>query len=72
QHHELSGGTIREVFAVGQSFTGSNFFVIGLWCGFFFFAAKLPPFPLVALAKSILLVGLETLAFKFYIWVQSQ
>ncbi|CAH7214607.1 hypothetical protein VCHA39O220_30291 [Vibrio chagasii] len=35
QHHELSGGTIWEVFEVGQSFTGSNFRVIVLLRGFF-------------------------------------
>ncbi|EPW6927920.1 hypothetical protein ACWOYG_004238, partial [Vibrio parahaemolyticus] len=72
QHHELSGGTIWEVFAVGQSFTGSNFFVIVFWCGFFSLRLSCTHFPLSHLVKSVLSVGFETLLFEFYIWVQSQ
>ncbi|TNY56991.1 hypothetical protein, partial [Vibrio parahaemolyticus] len=65
QYHELSGGTIWEVFAVGPSFTGSNFIVIVLSRGFFFFVAKLYPLPLSHFAKSVLSVGFETLASGF-------
>ncbi len=50
---------------MGQSFTGSNFFVIVLSRGFFFVVAKLYPLPLSHFAKSVLSVGFETLASSF-------